>query len=234
MYHTCRALVLQFVAHTDKTTLLRLYTREQGKVWAAVSGLHGRKSGAKSALFSPLAPLQVTLQDKGGHLRIQEAGVIATYNSIATHPGKRSMAFFLAELLVHSLPDHDTDEALFDFLYNKVQILEQTSFNPDFHLHLMMHLTQYLGIYPNLDVEGAFFDLEGGVCRMLRPNHPHYLSPEDTELFCRLCVVEDSADLALTRQKRQALLGHLLEYYRLHIPYFGQLRSVSVLQELFD
>ena len=233
MFHTSSAIVLYITPHTDKTTLVHMYTREFGRVCAAVSGLHGRKSGAKAALFGPLTPLLVTLRGKEGSWRVQEAGMHGSYHTIAMHHGKRSIAFFLAELIAHCVQEHDVDDSLFDFLYASVQTLERASFHPDFHLHFMVQLTQYLGFSPNLEDEGEFFDLQDGVRRALRPNHSHYLLPDQALPFIYLCQSR-VGELHLQRAQRQELLENLLSYYRLHIPYFGKLRSLDVLQELFD
>lgn len=234
MFHTCSAIVLHLTPHTDKTTLVHLYTQQHGKVCAAISGLHGRRSGAKIALFSPLTPLQVTLQGKDGQWRIQEASINNSYSSIATHHGKRSIAFFIAELLMHCLQENDADEDLFTFLHHSVETLETSAFCPDFHLHLMIQLTSYLGIYPNIETDGDIFDLENGIRRHVRPTHPHFLSPEETRAFCTLCQASPVEALSLNRKERQQLVENLLTYYRLHIPYFGQLRSLAILQEVFD
>lgn len=233
MYITCQAIVLHLTPHTDKTTLLHLYSREHGRVCVAVSGIHGKKSNVRSALFAPLTPLHVTLQEKNGHLRLHEANISAPYASIATVHNKRSVAFFIAELLMHSLQEQDADEDLFDFLSHSIQQLETEDFSPDFHLHLMMQLTHYLGFFPNIENEGDFFDLNDGIRRTLRPNHPHYLSPSATILFFALCESHEEV-LHITRSQRQELLENLLHYYQLHLPYFGKMRSVAILQELFD
>ena len=39
---------------------------------------------------------------------------------------------------------------------------------------------------------------------------------------------------ALSRTERQRILFLILEYYRLHLPVFPELRSLEVLSEVFD
>ncbi|MBO7258959.1 MAG: DNA repair protein RecO [Paludibacteraceae bacterium] len=233
MFQSGRAIVLHTTHHTDKTTLIHIYSRELGRICTAVSGLHGKRSNTKSALFTPLALLQVTLQIKNSHIRIQEATVASPNSSIATHHGKRTIAFFIAEFLTHCLQEQDADEELFDYLCHTIQLLEEQTFQPDFHLHLMMYLTHHLGFFPNIDGDGDFFDLINGIRRTLRPNHPNYLSPSAASAFFTLCQ-SSGGHLNLTRTERQELLNNLLHYYQLHLPYFGKLKSVSILQELFD
>ena len=233
MFQSCKAIVLHTTHHTDKTTLIHLYSRELGRICAAVSGLHGKKSNTRSALFTPLALLQVTIQNKNGHIRIQEAAIASPNTSIATHHGKRTIAFFIAEFLTHCLQEQDADEDMFDYLCQTIQLLEEQAFQPDFHLHLMMQLTHHLGFFPNINGNGDFFDLVDGIRRTLHPNHPNFLTPAAATPFFTLCQSYGDK-LNLTRAERQELLDNLLHYYQLHIPYFGKLKSVSILQELFD
>jgi DNA repair protein RecO (recombination protein O) len=39
---------------------------------------------------------------------------------------------------------------------------------------------------------------------------------------------------AMNRQQRQRCLAIVMDYYRLHLPDFPQLKSLDILQELFD
>ncbi|MCK9156029.1 MAG: hypothetical protein M0P12_07940 [Paludibacteraceae bacterium] len=49
-----------------------------------------------------------------------------------------------------------------------------------------------------------------------------------------LLLLRRSETLRRTRDERTEILDHILEYYRLHTQGMGDLKSLSVLKEVFD
>jgi len=79
------------------------------------------------------------------------------------------------------------------------------------------------------------FDLREGRFCAHAPLHHDFLSPDEARII-RLLMRMDFATMHLfrfSRQQRNRIVDVLLQYYRLHIPQFPELKSLSVLQELF-
>lgn len=107
----------------------------------------------------------------------------------------------------------------------------------NFHLVFTMRLTRFLGFYPNLEdnVEGAYFDMRAGCFTLLTPLHRDFLKPQDASLI-GLMMRMDFSNMhlfKLSRNERNSLLDVIMHYYRLHLPDFQELKSLSVLRELF-
>jgi DNA repair protein RecO (recombination protein O) len=62
------------------------------------------------------------------------------------------------------------------------------------------------------------------------------LSPDEAEKMAQLVRLnfETMHLFAMNRTERGRCLEVILLYYRLHVPEFGELKSVEVLKELFD
>jgi len=64
------------------------------------------------------------------------------------------------------------------------------------------------------------------------PQHSNYMDENTSLNFSRL--ISDTHDFNLHKQEqRNALLGKIIEYYSLHLPGFGEVKSYSVLQQIF-
>ena len=113
---------------------------------------------------------------------------------------------------------------------------------------ILMRMSRFLGLYPNLDMgdeqagweedqlSSLVFDLREGCFSTVAPLHRDFLLPNEARLI-RLMMRMDYPTMhlyRLSRHDRQRIVEILLRYYRLHIPQFPELKSLQVLQELWD
>jgi DNA repair protein RecO (recombination protein O) len=146
---------------------------------------------------------------------------------------------FVAEFLYYALRSEQRNELLFDYLESSILWLDgQNDRFANFHLVFLMRLSRFLGFYPNLDDyrPGDYFDLRESVFLSSPPVHRDFLFPEEAEKV-QLMMRMDYPTMHLFRmshQERNRLLEVSLTYYRLHLPDFPEMKSVSVLQELYQ
>jgi DNA repair protein RecO (recombination protein O) len=193
------------------------------------------------ALFMPLSVIEMEVE----HLktreiqRVKETKICFPLTSIPAHPVKNAIALFLAEVLYRILRSSEADPKLFAYLNDSIrylEILEQGIAN--FHLVFLFHLVRFLGVFPNVEsyAPGVYFDLLNGVFVSQAPAHPHYLNKTESIVFSRLLRLnfENIAVYSFSRKERTAIIQHILEYYRLHFADFPEIKSLSVMQSLFD
>lgn len=233
-------LVLRIIKYSDKSSIVTVYSREFGRVSYVVYGLNGKKSGIRSACFLPLSLIEITAAYHPGKelQQLKEVRILNNLTSIYTHPLKNALSLFTAELLYKTLKQPESEKHIFDFLEQAVLLLEQNEAQiANFHLIFMMKLSGYLGFEPNQEEKNTrYFDLMNGVFLTSKPLHSHFLSAEMSSLFNSLLHLsfESANTLVLSREKRNELLNVLIEYYKLHVPEFYGLNSVSVLHEIFN
>lgn len=225
------AIVLYVTRHTDKTSIIHLYTRDLGRISCLANGIFGLKSKINRSLLYPLSVLNTVIVEKGDIYRLKEIEPLLSPDSFFDDPVKRCMAMFLAEVMSRTLREADPDENLFDFVASAINSLSSGPLSPDFHLYFLLRLSAYLGFEPNMDGAGEAFDLQNGVRCSADPTNLHVLDEKLSFLFIRLCLKDDT--LTLTHAERQHLLDIILLYYKLHLPAFGNVRSLDVLRELF-
>ena len=195
----------------------------------------------KKQFFQPLTLLEIET-DVRPRLQLQklsDARLLHPFSTIPFDQHKLSIALFIAEFLYYALRSEQQNALLFDYVTDSIQWLDgQDSRFANFHLVFLMRLSRFLGFYPNLDdyAAGDYFDLRESVFLSAPPVHRDFLYPQEAEKV-QLMMRMDFATMHLfqmSHTKRNRLLEVALSYYRLHIPDFPELKSLSVLQELYE
>lgn len=231
-------VVLHSIPYAENGLIIKIYTRGYGLVSYVISLGKNRKN-RKMALLQPLSLVQLisTPPESGKLARITNLESLYPYQALLVDPIKRTIALFLAEVLYRSIKEDQPDPDLFDFLQHSLRILDMTEDNcANFHLVFLLQLSRFYGFYPQEPGAGVagYFDLQEGRFQLSKPAHPHFLNAQLSVQLQRLMGLnfERSGELKLPNHDRKYLLSGLVNYFRYHVPNFGELRSVKVLEEI--
>lgn len=236
-----RGIVLHVIPYNDKYAIVHIYTEVFGRAAYLVSRSRGKKSSVSKALFMPLSVLEMEVEhlNKRDLHRIKEARLCYPQSELFCNPLKNVLTLFLAEVLFRVVKETEPDERLFDYLYQSIQLLEYADQGiANFHLVFLLGLLHYLGIFPNVEAEkeAVYFDMLNGEFVRQIPMHRHYLDQDESRIFARLLRIrfENMSLYSFSRQDRVLIINRIFEYYRLHLPEFPEIKSLSVMQSLFD
>lgn len=241
MLHTTRGIILHTQPYNDRYSIVHAYTEITGRTSYLVARSRVRRSKVSYTLFMPLSVLEMEVdhQYKRDLQRIKETKICYLQHSISSHPVKNVIALFIAEILYRTVRTKESDGQLFNFLYDSIRWLELSVDGiANFHLVFLIHLVRYLGVFPNAENyrPGCFFDLLNGVFTSILPEHEHFLNEAESVIFYRLLRMnyENMTVYSFSRQERLSIIIRILEYYRLHLSDFQEIKSLSVMQSLFD
>ena len=241
MLHKTRGIVLHSLPYNDKYVIINMHTEDFGRVAYLVLNTHGRKSKVSRALLQPLSILDLEVDHLNNRdlQRIKEAKRGFASTQIHCHPVKNAIALFLSEVLYRIIQEKEPNKPLFDYLCRSIKWLDIADEGiANFHLAFLLQLSAYIGIHPNGDTfkAGYFFDLINGVFTGSVPEHNNYLSKDDAVVFERLLRInyENMALYTFKRQERITILRYIIKYYRLHTSDFPEIKSLVVMQSLFD
>ncbi|MCQ2239496.1 MAG: DNA repair protein RecO [Bacteroidaceae bacterium] len=240
MLQKTKALVLHTIKYNDSSLIVHAYTEMYGRLafWVRIPKSH--KAKVRNVLFQPLSllDLDVDLSSKNGIHHIKDAKPVVVWQSIPFHPVKSSIAMFISEFLSKALMEQAENKPLFAYLEASTEWLDNCE-RPaaNFHLVFLMHLALFLGLYPNLDNyhDGDWFDLQSGTFEPLPPLHKQCVKPVEASRICTLMRMnyENMHLFNLSHFDRGQILDVLLSYYAIHITGTSELKSLSVLKELF-
>jgi len=235
-----RAIVLQTIKYGDAQLIVDFFTEKLGRVSFVAKIPKSSKAKLKRQLFQPLMILELEFdhRPKANLQRLREVSIAKPFVDIPFAPFKLAMSMFLAELIGHATKNEQANVPLFSFLEESVEWLDHAQGNyANFHIVFMVRLTFFLGFSPNLEsgVLGDFFDLEEGRFVSHVPAHVHYLGSEDSlRMLGLLRLSYETMHLyTMSRLDRNRCVEVILEYYKIHVPGFPELKSFSVLRELF-
>ncbi|MDR3219608.1 MAG: DNA repair protein RecO [Dysgonamonadaceae bacterium] len=240
MQHKTRGIVLYSSAYSDKYAITVIYTEEFGRVSYLTAKSKSRKTKTPKSLFHALAvlDLEVEHQNLREIQRIKEAKAHFPLPFILNDPVKGAIGIFLADLISKLIREIQPDKLLFEYILQSIRILEFTEKTyANFHLVFMVGLTRFLGFYPDVSTyrKGMFFDLQNGVFTLYKPSHPHHLNPDESLIFFNFLrmTFENMGIFKFSRNERNVITGRILEYYRLHLNNFPEIKSLTVLQTVF-
>ena len=241
MLHKTRGIVLHSIPYNDKYAITLIYTEEFGRVPYLTSQSKSRKTRVPRSLFHPLAilDLEVEHQNLRDVQRIKEIKIHIPLIALLTDPVKSAMGIFIAELISKVIREEQTNQLLFDFLLQSVKVLEltDTSF-ANFHLVFMIRLSLFLGFYPDASTyqKGMIFDMRNGIFAGNKPAHIDFLPPEESAVFHNLLRMsyENMSAFRFSGRERRTIIHRVLEYYRLHLSDFPEIKSLEVLHDVFS
>ncbi len=235
-----QAIVLHSLKYGETRIIVDMFTRDFGRLSFIVSIPKTTKAKVKKQMFQPLTMLEIEtdIRPKVQLQKIKDVRQASPYVSIPFEPQKLAISLFLAEFLYYALRSEQQNVPLFDYIADSIQWLDsQADHFANFHLVFLMRLSRFLGFYPNLDdyAPGSYFDLRESVFCSAPPMHRDFLQPQDADKV-QLMMRMDFPTMHLFRmshQERNRLLEVSLIYYRLHLTDFPEMKSVSVLQDLY-
>ncbi len=237
---TC-GIVLRTIKYNDTSVVVDIFTERQGRVSYLVKLPRSKRSALRSVFFQPLSILEYEsdFRPRLNLQRMKEARLAFLFQSLPYDPHKASIALFLAEFLTHALHEEMENAPLYAYLTHSIRWLdscERTTAN--FHLVFLMHLSRFLGLYPNLEHyrPGDFFDLRAACFTDRAPLHVDVVRPEEAARLGTLMRMNyDTMHLfEMSRAERNRCVEIILSYYRLHLPGFPELKSLEVLRELYN
>ena len=235
-----RAIVLQTIKYGDAQLIVDFFTEKLGRLSFMVRIPKSSKGRLKRQLFQPLMLLQLEFdyRPKSNLQRIREASIGYAFIDIPFSPYKLAISMFLAELLSYTTKNEQANASLYLFIQDSIKWLDRVegSFS-NFHIVFMIRLTFFLGFSPNIEsgMNGDYFDLVDGCFVPYVPTHVHYLNREDSLRLVALLRLEYKTMhlYTMSRMERNRCVEVILEYFKLHVPGFPEMRSFSVLKELF-
>jgi len=246
MTHKTRGIVLRAIKYGETSLVVTVFTELFGVQTYMVNGARSaKKTGVKAVLYQPasLLDMEVYHYDQKNMQRIKECSWSYLQHETMSHVLKNSIALYMMELLYKILKQPEQHTDLFYFCEDALQQLDKApaAIAANFPLFFTLQLSHFFGfrindIEPGLaSADTLYLDLLEGVFTADHPPHLHFIEKEEALITAELLKIMQPHELdqvKLNFQKRRLLLARYLEYYALHIPDFGQMKTLGVLQEI--
>ncbi|MCU4176251.1 DNA repair protein RecO [Carboxylicivirga sp. N1Y90] len=241
MIHASRGIVLNHIKYKENSIIVNIYTEELGRQAYVVNRVRTSKSKGNTVLLQPLTLLdmQVYHRPKAELHRIKDFKVAHPQVSIPFQQDKRTIAFFLTEMMYKVLREEEKNEALFAFIYEAIMVFDaDIDGNHNFHLFFLFQLSRFLGFGPasNDSVHNSHFDLLNGNFIKQEPTHGYFVHGDILKYWEQLfkLQISDLSQLQMSSSVRNDILNALILFYQLHLDGLGEFKTLSVLRQLYN
>jgi len=239
LYKT-RGIVLHHIKYSETSVIVTVYTESFGRQAYLINGVRSKKARIKANMLQPLFLLNMEVYHKSRRelQRVKEIQNDFVFSSLPYDIRKSTLALFIAEILYKTIQEQEPNRELFNYLYHSIQLLELKDDGiPNFHLYFLLHLTKYLGFFPenNYSLQNRYFDLKKGSFVQLRPLHTMGMEENESAILGTLLDFSDNQheNLKIPYNQRMSILERIIDYYALHDTGLSNLKSLSVLKEVF-
>ena len=240
MHQRFNAIVLGTVRHSDRVSIIHLYTDTHGRMAAVIpAGGSSRASRMRRAATMPLSVIEGEINFRTDR-ELQTLGrytLARPNNGIYGNPAKSAVALFIAEFLSNTLREALPDPLLWQFLDTSVRELDTTPAAANFHLAFLSRMTAFAGITPDTGdyTPHARFDMREGRYTDHTPPHADVLAGEEARMPLLLSKLDyvNCRRLRMSADTRRRLLAGLIRYYAIHIPGADRFNSTEILRQVF-
>lgn len=243
--HKTKGIVLKGVKYGETSLIVTLYTELFGIQSYLVNGVRisTRKGPGKANLFQPAAMLDLIVyhNELKNLQRIREFKWSILYQHIFFDVIKNAVAVFMIELLQKCIKQPEPNSELFYFIEDAFLHLDAAEGRvlANFSLFFILHLAGFFGfsIEDIYNERNSFLDLKEGQFVSEHPQHPQVLEGQLSYVTAQLLRVRQPAELqeiALNQETRRTLLQAYRTFYALHVPDFGEMRTLNVLQTVLS
>ncbi|HVY74417.1 MAG TPA: DNA repair protein RecO [Puia sp.] len=245
MVQKTKGIVLRTVKYGETSVIVAVLTEMFGLQSYLVNGVRAgsSKGHSKIVFFQPGAILDlVVYHNEIKHLqRIREYQWGYLYKKNFFDVKHHAVSMFLVELLQKCLKQPEVNPELFQFAEDSLIGVDESEglVLANFPLYFSLHLAGLLGlrIDDNYSSERRWLDLQEGFFSKEKPVHPYFLEEPYSALAADLLKVMQPGELPqvpLNQEKRRILLQGVMDFYNLHIPGFGILKSLPVLRAIIE
>ena len=242
--HKTKGIILRAVKYGETSLIVTAYTDLFGVQSYLVNGVRSssKKGPGKANLFQPAAILEMVVyhNDLKNLQRIREFRWGHLYGHIFFDVLKNAVALFMVELLQKCLKQPEPNPDLFYFIEDAFIHLDQApqAVVANYSLFFALHLAGFLGfrIGDIHSEKGSILDLQEGQFVSEQPLHADLLEEPYSTITSQLLRVrlpEELLQLHLNQDSRRILMQAYQSFYAHHVPDFGNMKTLAVLQTIF-
>ena len=240
MLFKTRGIVFNYIKYSETSVIVTVYTERFGRQSYLINGVRSKKAKIKANILQPLFLLNMEVYNKPKRdlQRVKEVQNAYIFSTVPYDLKKSTIAIFISEILYKTIQEHEPNPELFEYLYNSIQLLDVKEKGlSGFHIYFLIHLTKYLGFFPNNNFsdKNCYFDLKAGRFVQIRPIHSLSLDKDLSHTFSQMLEFSENQheNVDLSYKDRIQLLGRIIEYYTLHNEGVSSIKSFDVLKEVF-
>lgn len=232
---------MRTVKYGETSMIVHIYTELFGMQSYLINGIRAssKKGSNKSSMFQPGALLDLVVyhNELKNLQRVRDYQWAVLFKELFYDVIKNSVVLFLVELVHKTVKQPEQNTDLYHFLEDALIQLDEAPADvvANYPLFLSLQLPAFFGFRISDDYTKSkpVLDLREGEFLAERPLHPFFIEGELSKLTSELLKVQHPNELSQIRissDMRRNLLNAYQTFFTLHVPDFGVMKTVPVLQ----
>lgn len=235
-----KGIVLRSFKYKETSLIVDVYTLDAGLKSFIINGVRKAKSKTSASQFQVMSQIDIVMYDskKSSLHRMKESRPFVYYETIPFDVVRSLTGQFMIEVIRKSMIDEEPNPYFYFFLVDWFNFLDSTkeSFANIIPIFLIK-LAAQIGFAFEEMIEGKHqcFDLQEGRFLEELPDHEHYLDEIHGIALNQLmlCNKEHAHMIQISKSVRNQLIDDLLVFFRLHVEGFNEIKSLTILREMF-
>ncbi len=220
-----QAIVINYIKYKESSIIAKVFCREMGLISLEINGIRKSKPKWGIGLMEPLTllDLQIYFRQNQPIYRVVEMTAFYSFTSAYSHPYKRSVFLFMAEVLKLSLTNDHIESDFYDNLVLIIKEIDVRAHNyQDLHLIFLIKIMDLMGVLPDSINEWVEF-------------FPSQNVNNNIKTFLKMMINNDiESDFTFTNLERNSVLNAFLAYIRSHHVGKFELKSLEVFKEIWN
>ena len=228
-------IIFRTTKYGESSVIIDILSPHQGLNTYILGGVRKRKSKLASIIqVLNMIDFVSYFKDNDSISRIKEVQLNHVYIDFPFNVVKSTLGLFLTEICQKSLKGGDQFEDVYFYIKSKFIELDETQESvAHFHIAFLIDLLPYLGIgiTNNYNASNQHFNLQNGVFGI--ESSGQFVLDLETSIHLH-SYLKGQPPEPINKTERKNVLSAMLDFYRYHIDDFGVIKSLDVLESLYE
>ena len=243
MIHHTKGIVLRSIKYGETSLVVNIFTELFGIQSYMVNGVRTQGKNVKAHYYQPssILDLHVYHNTLKNLQRIKEVKWNYLYKSILSDVTRNAVALYMVELIHKCLKQPENNIAMFQYAEDALMALDVATeaITANFPIYFSIQMAHLMGfsIQDTYSDKFPILDLEEGRFISVRPHHRNFVEGDQSYYISQLMKTmhpDELNQIRINKTTRREILSSFQLFYALHMPEFGVMKTVPVLQELLS
>lgn len=242
MLLTTKGIVLRAVKYGETSLIVSVFTEALGLHSYMLKGIRSEKNKTKRAgLLQVASLLEISVEHKPNRQlqHIKDFQPAHIYQSLQEEIVKNSVAVYSVELLSRLLPNAETMDDLFQFVYDYYIHIDRADASSvgNYPIFFTIQCGKYFGynVLGNYTADTPYLNATEGLFTNMPPSIGVKLLDEDVRSIATLLEIEEIEQLHLLKlnsASRNRILDWYTQFLQHHTQHLSNLRSLEILRAI--
>ena len=233
-------IIVRSFKYGESSLILDILTAEFGLKSFIIQSVRKQKSRISPTSVQLLASVDIDYYFKEDTelYQLKEIKTNELWISIYSDMRKMSMGMYVAELTKKIVNKYENHEDVYTLLKQVLYKLEHSDHCWSLHLWYTIQLKSLSGfslLRTTLD-DDQYYDIRSGQIQLVKPFHGYYFDQNMLAILKEIesMEIEHIELLTIGKQLKNVLLENLLEYFKMHVHNFTEVKSLDILKTVFE